>query len=654
MRAALGAVALLALASGPLAPSAARAGDLRGGARAYFVGPECRVRAEGPLDCDELTRVRGLRGEVSAAQLIVEATADTVKIVLGGAAIREQIFVPVTARSRGADPEAALPWSAAARPPDATALGRIADPLGPPMSLGTARSEASVSVAPGERRAWWVTVVHEAVLSAERQALRPISEPEGGPELEVLTIDRVMPPPTISVFAYLERDEPLLRPEGAEADGTWARGGARGGAEVVAEMLAAHQVLPVDRATSVEELRLQLRGLGEPRETGCDRCAERDLVVLGAYGTLGEPTDDAVARAVAMAREVPSSVRDVVLYAVDEECASDLPARWRRRLDVEGSDAALRIRVLATCGEDPRGVGADVVMMPAERFRPRDASAARAQGKEVWVYNGRLPQAGPMALDAPPESMIWLGWIAARYDVRRWFLWNVNHWSDRNRGGLGPRDPYADPETFHNADGDAVLYDGILVLPPRAPQGQPVASARLARLLRGIQDAALLGLAASIDPRAACDALELVVPRALGEVGDDEPTPFGDGRAIARARSLLLDVIERDAQREATDPARGPAAVEVDADLDAARRRATSGLVALRATLAAHAELAPGRSTSPAQRQGSFNQGRQLFAAAVVASCLVAAAIAAWRLARRRRARARDGARRPDSSPPVG
>jgi hypothetical protein len=625
-RPAASAAALLVLAALQLAP-AAHAEGLSDGARAYFVGPECRVRAEGPLDCDPITRVRGLAGGHSSVQLIVEGGRGPLDLLVFGSMVAEQIYIPVTSRSRGADPSSALPWSAAARPPDATALGRIADPLLPPRrgSIHDAlrAPETWSRLLPGERRAWWIDVLHPAGRPERPRTMRPIVEPHGGPELEVVTLDREMPPPVISVFAYVERDEPLLPAGGAVLPDERVE---PTGAERIADVLGGHGVFAVDRATSVDELKLQLR------HGDCEHCVERGLVVLGAYGTLGEPTDDAVARAVAMAAAVPASVRDVVLYAVDEDCASDLPARWRERLRAEGSEAARRIRVLITCGQDPRGVDADVVMMPAERFRPREAAEARAQGKEVWVYNGRLPQAGPMALDAPPESLIWLGWIAARYDVRRWFLWNVNHWSDGNRGGHGPRDPYADPETFHNADGDAVLYDGLLLLPPRPPRNEVLATARLRRLRRGIQDGSLLAVAASIDPGAARDALELVIPRALGDVDDDEVTPFGDGRAIARARSQLLDVIEQGAR---------PLPSSEEGDIIATRRRAASGLHALRATVAAHGLLAAWRQPPPPLGSGR----RRVVAAAVVASCLGGAAIAAWRHVRRRRSRGRGAPR---------
>lgn len=614
------AMASLAVAA-LLGPRTVAASDLEGGGRAFFVGPECRVRAEGPIACDEVTTIRHLVGEVAAVQLVVEAGPSPLRVHVDDAGIEvfEQLWVPVTRRSRGRDEREALPWAAAARPDDATILGRVAEPLVP--HGGKARRSPWVELQPRERRAFWLRLGGASVAS-----VAPIVEPAGGPRLAVDTIDVWLPRPVVSFFAYLERDELELAaaapPTAGELDPP---------ALQLADLLERHGVLPIDRAATVDELGLQLRMEHGPTTP---RLVDRDLVVLGAYGTLGEPTDEAVARVVAMAEAVPPAVRDVVLYAIDEDCASDLGPRWRARLRAAG-DRAARVEVLVTCSEDPRGRDVDVVMTTAERFDPALADRARAEGVEVWVYNGRLPQAGPMALDAPPESLVWNGWIAARYDVRRWFLWNVNHWSDRNRGGHGPRDVFADPETFHNADGDAVLYDGLLVFPPaRSPAGGappshqgPVAlaGARLARLHRGIQDAALLAVAATIDLATARAALDRVVPRALGEVGDDERTPLGDGRAIAEARAMLHGAI-------ATARAEGrlPSA---RATLQPQGGRAHPGLATIRADLALRAFVG-------APRDGAPSPGRRAAIGGVaVAACLVAVVIAAARLGRRRRRR---------------
>lgn len=599
------------LAAGP-----ASAADLPGGGRVTVVGPECRVRAEGPVDCDPVTSVRALLFERIDVQLVVDA--GTVPLTLRtapGVTWGSMGFIPVTRRSRGRHGDDALPWAAAARPDDATILGRVAESFAPDPGPGT------VTVAPGTRHAIWIAV---RVTTQPSGRLPLLDDPPGIAELELEVLRTPMPAPVVSFFAYVERDELDRQGDGAE------------GYLQARSTLRDHGVLAVTRATTVPELADQT----EPGPVlPLPWMVERDLVVLGAYGTLGEPAADSLERVTAMAAAVPPGVRDVVLYAVDEDCGSDLGPRWRAALGARGG-AASRVKVLVTCSDDPRGLDVDVVMTTAERFRPGLAAAARAAGKEVWVYNGRLPQAGPMALDAPPESLVWNGWIAARHDVRRWFLWNTNHWSDGNRGGHGPRDVYADPETFHNADGDAVLHDGLLLFPgtsttpawswgERPTRRLVLPGARLARLGRGIQDAGLLALAGTLEPAVAAEALDLVVPRALGDVSDDEPVRFGDARAIARARGMLHDVIAR-----GVDAGRLPPGSPEPGIGDVGAPPPTHpGLVAVRTAVALrHArattlELASDTRPRPA---------RVIAAGAAVAACLVAVGIGARRLARRR------------------
>src|SRR5690606_13481977 len=75
-------------------------------------------------------------------------------------------------------------------------------------------------------------------------------------------------------------------------------------------------------------------------------------------------------------------------------------------------------------------------------------------------------------------------------------------------------------------------------------------------------------------------ALDRVVPRALGDVRDDETTPFGDGRAIAEARAMLHAAIA-----EARDEGRLPSAKHT-APPPVRPGAVHPGLAALRADLA--------------------------------------------------------------------
>jgi hypothetical protein len=199
---------------------------------------------------------------------------------------------------------------------------------------------------------------------------------------------------------------------------------------------------------------------------GPGRAEPPAVVFFGAYGLLGEPSTASLARAEALELATRRHHRgeERFVYAIDETCASPWGPEWRRLL---AARPELGLRVVHTCHEDPRLQDVDVVMQPAQAFRLGAAREARSLGREVYVYNGQLPFAPPLMLDAPATALTLSGWIAAAYEVDRWFYWETIFWDDGNRGGLGPRDVYADPESFHNADGDAALLDGLLLYPGR-------------------------------------------------------------------------------------------------------------------------------------------------------------------------------------------
>jgi hypothetical protein len=276
------------------------------------------------------------------------------------------------------------------------------------------------------------------------------------------------------------------------------------------------------------------------------------VVALGAYGAFGDPSPAGAARVGATLAALPAAggTRDVFLYAIDEACGSDRGPRWRRELDRAGlGDLA----VGHTCAADPRGQAVDLVLTPAQSFDGPASAEARRGGRRVWVYNGALPRSGTMLLDAPLASLRASAWIAALYDVGRWFLWETTFWDDGNRGGRGPIDPYLTAESFHNADGDAALGDGLLLY-PGAQRGRfaerslghegVLPSMRLKSLRRGIQDAGYLALARRADPGAADAIARRLVPAALDEVAPDAATPWpATGDAFDRARRALFALI---------------------------------------------------------------------------------------------------------------
>jgi hypothetical protein len=135
-----------------------------------------------------------------------------------------------------------------------------------------------------------------------------------------------------------------------------------------------------------------------------------------------------------------------------------------------------------------------------------------------WTYNGAPPQAGAMVLDAESPGMRTWGWIAWRWQIPIWYVWDATYWHDRhNRHGAplpGPAmDPARDPVSFDDGE-DHGNFDGVLALPGCRP------TLRMAALRRGYQDLALLDLAAACDrPKAEALAARMV-PRALGDAGE--------------------------------------------------------------------------------------------------------------------------------------
>lgn len=159
-----------------------------------------------------------------------------------------------------------------------------------------------------------------------------------------------------------------------------------------------------------------------------------------------------------------------------------------------------------------------------------------------WTYNGAPPTAGAVVLDAEtPGPRTW-GWIAWRWDIPVWYVWDALYWHDRHNHGVAPLpgralDPAADPVSFDDGEDHGNL-DGVLALP--APGGcRP--TLRLAALRRGLEDRALLELAARCAPGATARLAAQMVPAALGDAprtgGPSWPT---DEATWERARRTLI------------------------------------------------------------------------------------------------------------------
>jgi len=161
-----------------------------------------------------------------------------------------------------------------------------------------------------------------------------------------------------------------------------------------------------------------------------------------------------------------------------------------------------------------------------------------------WTYNGAPPVAGAVVLDAAtPGPRTW-GWIGWRWDIPVWYVWDALYWHDRyNRRGAPlpgrPLDPRADPVSFDDG-GDRGNLDGVLALP--AP-GSCQPTLRLAAIRRGLQDRALLELAARCAPGATALLATMMVPTALGDAPRSGPPSWPtDEAAWERARRALIQL----------------------------------------------------------------------------------------------------------------
>lgn len=564
---ALGA-ALTALAAG----SAAAAAD----PRAYVVDDLSRLRTtdvDSPLARGErnavwapggAVRLSALRDEVVAVQVIVEAgdaplggvRVDVVPSV-AGPRVRADAFVEsyveVRTRSRNAKrPAESLGWVPAARPADGAMLGWVPDAL-VPIDVAERRAAAwapyPLAVPARELRAVWLdlAVARDAAAGPWRAELRVASD--AGPlatiDLEIAIRDATLPYRAASFFAYYDPERSLPRVgDVAKAERS------------VWQLLHAHHIDAIGTIVGpddVERLRPALDGTLFTPAHGYDGPgvgAQPEVVALGVYGQLGEPGPEALERVRGAVAALPPGLGDVFVYAVDETCDSPRGPAWRRLL----AGAQMRRPVLAghTCDRDPSRQDVDLVITPSSAFRRDDAARARSHGKRVWIYNGLMPRTGPMMLDAPAVALALDGWIAATAPVDRWFLWETTFWHDDNRGGRGPIDPFTTAESFHNGDGDASLFDGLLVYPgTQAPPFEArslgiegvLPSMRLKALRRGIQDAGYVALAHGAAPQRAVAVAHELLPETLDDVPADGAARWPDAADFAEARARLAELV---------------------------------------------------------------------------------------------------------------
>lgn len=185
---------------------------------------------------------------------------------------------------------------------------------------------------------------------------------------------------------------------------------------------------------------------------------------------------------------------------------------------------------------DPRPEYGDLIDLYISLHAPRSGTS------DHWTYNGTPPAAGSMVLDAAtPGTRTW-GWIAYRWNIPVWYVWDAIYWHDRHNRHGAPLPgkqlvPTTDPTSF-DSDDDHGNFDGVLALPD--PDGCR-STLRLEALRRGQEDRALLDVAAACDRTATDGVVAKLVPTALGDAPrtGDPSWPTDEGAWELARREVL-------------------------------------------------------------------------------------------------------------------
>ncbi len=529
----------------------------------------------------EAIHLVGLPGETVAFQVVVSSNTENLRHVsvhleslagpaqlLDTAGTRDfrsiETFVPVEVpmkrRSGGKRPEESLGWGPGAEPPFPSLVHSIPDPL-VPASLSAPWLGYPFDLQAHQQGTVWIDVtLPEALPAGTYRGVVEVRGAHNGEPLHVLgqlpveltTLPFALPYGTSKAMVFADPGKVL------------ARTGSPHTLQHLLQLLHRHQVttlLPIDDVGALEAHASYLTGqlfTTEAGYAGPGKGVGPDVVALGAYGTLGDPTVSAQERVAELLEALRSrglsdspGQRDVFLYAIDERCASPRAGQWRDA--VRGNPRLAGLRVAQTCGEPPSSQNVDIVILPTTAPPQWFTEGQAAAPRQLWLYNGVSPHAGPFLSDAPAMALRANPWLARRLGATRWFYWESAYWTDDNAGGWGPFDPFATTETFHNAQGDHANGDGVLAYPgsqlqyPAHSLGYEgvIASRRLKLWRRGLQDVGYLRLAEQLAPDAARQALSLAVPWD----GASAPGPAGswDGAAsrLSRARRLLFDALSK-------------------------------------------------------------------------------------------------------------
>jgi hypothetical protein len=510
----------------------------------------------------EPVRLFALRNEVLGLQVVIEADAEplsgvTVDVGLSSAsgAVMAHVdrfvehYVRVRRTSGGRNPRESLGWEPGAGPAAGAWVGAVPDAL-IPVDLAPRWAAYPLFVEARTRGVVWVDVgvprdqppggyAGAIVVSVERAAVTSIP-------VELTVGDLALPEPATEAMVFYDREE-LERRVGPDAEASlW-------------QLFHAHRISPMHDARSPEDVVRQRDALSgalyrpERGYTGPGAGAGDGVLAIGAYGSLGTPDASKLARVEAIVDAAAEAgvleQTDAFVYADDERCASPRGAAWHDLLRGSTDASLRRVRVAWTCNDDPSRQPVDVPILLAHYDRA-GAERARSRGKDVWVYNGVLPRTGTFLLDDDAISPRVNGWLAAMFGVRRWFYWESTYWYGAH--GRSPIDPFVEPETLINNDGDWANGDGVLVYPGTQRDafgehsiGYPgvFPSIRLKNWRRGLQDGAYLELARSRDRRRADAVARDIIPAAFDDARRGHPASWSSrGTTFFEARRALMAI----------------------------------------------------------------------------------------------------------------
>jgi len=216
------------------------------------------------------------------------------------------------------------------------------------------------------------------------------------------------------------------------------------------------------------------------------------------------------------------------LYIVDEPNdadAYDLVRYYGDLVDRSGTGFPLMVTE-SPLPQDPSWgslVGAVDIWCAGGDAWPGPMQDRQAAGEEAWTYNGGEPYAGSQIIDTSGLGPRSWSWIARRYGVECWLLWDVCYFKDIYND-CWDNDVWTDPLTYDQRRSGTTWPDwgngdGTLFYPgtPRGIAG-PVESMRLKSWRRGAQDFEYMWL---LDRRGSSATVDELVGRVV-------PSAFGD------------------------------------------------------------------------------------------------------------------------------